>query len=87
MRKLLEKNNWDIKLAYKMIEEYDNVKRISDIDLQLLAVLFAYPEKFWKIINYYFNSNKSWIPRKSIEKLELVIAQNPLREKFVDTIA
>jgi len=87
MRKLLEKNNWDIKLAYKMIEEYDNIKSISDIDLQLLAVLFAYPEKFWKIINYYFNSNKSWIPRKSIEKLEMVISQNPLRQKFVDTIA
>lgn len=87
MRKLLEKNNWDIKLAYKMIEEYDNVKHISDIDLQLLAVLFSYPEKFWKIINYYFNSNKSWIPRKSIEKLEMVIEQNPLREKFIDTFA
>lgn len=87
MRKLLEKNNWDMKLAYKMIEEYDNIKKISEIDLKLLGILFTYPEKFWKIINYYFNSNKSWIPRKSIEKLEIVIEQNPLREKFIDTIA
>ena len=87
MRKILEKYDWNLSLAYKMMDEYDKVKSISDVDLELLTVLFTYPEKFWKVINYYFNSNKSWIPRKSIEKLENVVNQNPLREKFIDTIA
>lgn len=39
----------------KMLDEYDKVKPVSDIDLELLGVLFSFPEKFWKIINYYYN--------------------------------
>lgn len=87
MRKILEKNEWNIELAYLMIDQYDKVKPVSRLDLKILSLLFTYPEKFWKIVNYYFNSNKSWIPRKSIEKLDMVLSQNDKREKFVDTIA
>lgn len=87
MRKILEKYDWDIQLAYKLIDEYDKVKPIADTDLNLLAALFAFPLKFWKIINYYYNSSKSWIPPKSIEKLSLAIEQNDKRRKFLETIA
>lgn len=87
MRKIMEKYDWDMELAYKMIDEYDKVKPLSDMDLELLSVMFAFPEKFWKIINFYFNSSKSWIPRKSIEKLKTVVAQNEKRKRFLETIS
>ena len=64
MRKILEKYDWDIQTAYKMMEEYDKIKPVSDTERALLAALFAFPEKFWKVMNYYFNSNKAWIPPK-----------------------
>lgn len=86
MRKILEKYDWDIQVAYKMIDEYDKVKPINDTDLELLSALFAFPEKFWKVINYYFNTSKAWIPPKSIEKLKNVIAQNEKRQDFLATI-
>ena len=87
MRKIMEKYDWDMETAYKMLDEYDRVKSLSDSDLELLSVLFAFPEKFWKVINFYFNSSKSWIPRKSIEKLKVVVAQNEQRRKFLETIS
>ena len=65
MRKILEKYDWDIQTAYKMMEEYDKIKPVSDTERALLAALFAFPEKFWKVMNYYFNSNKAWIPPKT----------------------
>ncbi len=86
MRKILEKYDWDIQVAYKMMDEYDKVKAIPDEDLELLAAMFAFPEKFWKLINYYFNANKAWIPPKSIEKLKTVIAQNAKRQEFLTTL-
>lgn len=86
MRKLLEKNNWDVKLGHSMLEAYDMIYPISDTDRKILEVNFVYPEKFWKIINFYHNSNKSWIPRKSFEKLENVIEQNAMRQNFVQTL-
>lgn len=87
MRKIMEKYNWDMEIAYKMLDEYDRVKPLSDTDLELLSVLFSFPEKFWKVINFYFNSSKSWIPRKSIEKLKAVVEQNDRRLKFLETIS
>ena len=70
-----------------MIDEYDKVKPISETDLALLASMFAFPEKFWKVMNYYFNSSKAWIPPKTKEKLEKVVEQNDKRIKFVAGIA
>ena len=86
MRKILEKYNWDIDLAFKMLDEYDKVKPIEDGELKVLSVLFTFPEKFWKITNYYYNMNKAWVPPKSIEKLESCIAQNGRRLDFLATI-
>lgn len=86
MRKILEKYDWDIQVAYKMMDEYDKVKPITDTDLEMLGALFAFPEKFWKVINYYFNGSKSWIPPKSIEKLSMVVEQNDKRKEFLATV-
>ena len=86
MRKILEKYDWNIELAYKMIDEYDKVRMVTETDLEILAALFAFPEKYWKIINYYFNMNKAWIPPKSIDKLRLVIEQNVKRKEFIETL-
>ena len=86
MRKLLEKNGWDARAGHSVIEAYSEVSPVSDDDMKLLRINFLYPEKFWKVINFYNNSNKSWIPRKSIEKLEGVLAQNDARKAFIETL-
>lgn len=86
MRKLLEKNGWDARAGHSVIEAYSEIRPVSDDDMKLLRINFLYPEKFWKVINFYNNSNKSWIPRKSIEKLEGVLAQNDARKAFIETL-
>ncbi len=86
MRKILEKHNWSLHLAYRMIECYDSVKNIENCERKLLSGLFTYPEKFWKIANYYYNSNKAWMPQKNTVKLENVIEQNPNKKRFVNTL-
>ena len=86
MRKILEKYEWDIQTAYKMLDEYDKVKPVSDIDLELLGVLFSFPEKFWKIANRYYNSHKAWLSGRNIEKLEKVVAQEDAREQFLQML-
>ena len=68
------------------MDEYNAVQSLSENDVELLSALFAFPEKFWKIINYYFNANKAWIPPKSIEKLNMAVEQNPSRRKLVETL-
>ena len=69
-----------------MIDEYNKVKTISDDELNVLGIMFAFPEKFFKIMNHYYNSSKAWIPDKDIEKLKNVIKQNESRRRFVESL-
>lgn len=86
MRKLMEKYDWDIKLAYRFITEYDKIRTLNDDDIKLLGVMFTFPEKFWKLINAYNNSRKTWIPARSTDKLKKVIEQNGKRLDFINTL-
>lgn len=83
IRKVMEKNNWDIMYGNNIIEAYDKIQPISKKELQILYVLLLYPEKFWKITNYYFNGKKAWISGRNIQKLNSIGEQNPKKDVFL----
>lgn len=70
MRKMLEKNNWNTGLGMDLICAYDRVRRLTAVELNYLYLYMAYPEKFWKIANRYYNTHKAWVSGRNIEKLE-----------------
>lgn len=86
LRKMMEKNDWNMSLGVKICDEYDKIRKMTEPEKKLLAVLILFPEKYWKIVNHYYNSNKSWFPDKDMEKLRKVIKQesqaNFFGEKF-----
>lgn len=86
IRKIMEKNDWNIQLGRQIIEKYNMIKPVRDEELKLLKIMLSYPEKFWKVLNQYNNSNKSWIPDKNIEKLKAVYRQQELKRKFVEAM-
>lgn len=83
LRKSMEKNAWDQELGEKLIGAYNAIKPVSDQELLVLLACLLYPEKYWKQLNTYYNSNKAWIPLRSQEKLTLAVEQSELRERFV----
>ena len=86
MRKLLEKNNWSLKIGDLLLNAYDTERTLSEKDYRKLYYRFAYPEKFWKIVNFYYNSGKAWIPGRNMEKLEKLLAQEKEKSEFLETI-
>ena len=42
-----------------------------------------YPEKVWKLIHHYYNSNKAWVPEKSTEKLRVFLEQDERRKRMI----
>ena len=86
MRKLLEKNNWSLTLGDTLLCAYNEEKTLSENDYMQLYYRFAYPEKFWKIVNFYYNSGKAWIPGRNMEKLEKLLAQEKVKQEFLETI-
>ena len=83
VRKVMEKNDWDILYGSNMIEAYDRVKTISKEELNVLYLLLLYPEKFWKITNFYYNGKKSWVSGRNTQKLNIIGEQNAKKEMFL----
>ena len=86
LRKLLEKGGWNLSLGTELLAAYESVMPISAYSRIDLYYRLAYPEKFWKIVNFYFNSGKAWIPERNQEKLEKLIGQEEAKQRFLDVV-
>ncbi len=86
LRKTMEKNQWNVELGNKMLENYDRIHPLSKDEWEYIAVCIMYPEKFWKAANSYFRSSKAWLPAKSLEKLQLAIKQTEQKKHFLEEI-
>ena len=86
LRKLLEKNNWSQTLGDMLLESYNKVKSLTDREYKQLYYRLAYPEKFWKIVNFYYNTGKAWIPGRNMEKIEKLFAQEREKQLFLESI-
>ncbi|MCI8299334.1 MAG: CotS family spore coat protein [Lachnospiraceae bacterium] len=86
MRKILEKHNWNMGLGMDMLKAYNDVRTLSRPEMKQLYIRLAYPEKFWKIANHYFNTSKAWVCGRNLEKLQKFIHQNEDRENFLHLI-
>ena len=86
LRKALEKNDWQVALGEKILASYENVRALSKDEKKLLFTLLTYPEKFWKVTNYYYNARKSLIPQKNAEKLLILLNQQEKKRLFLRSL-
>ena len=85
-RKILEKHRWNLRLGRQILDTYAAVRPMTGAEWQYLYILFLYPEKYWKQMNYYLNSNKAWIPERNINKLRVLENQFEARSCFLDEL-
>jgi len=87
LRKLLEKSNWSPSVGNGLLEAYQQEKPLSARERKQLYFRLAYPEKFWKIVNFYYNAGKAWIPGKNLEKFDRLLRQEKEKEQFLRTLS
>lgn len=85
-RKIMEKNDWDIKLGMELIGLYQELAGLEKDEMEQLYGVLLFPEKFWKVSNHYMSSRKNWISEKDIEKLKKVVEQEEKRLYFIETL-
>ena len=86
MRKLLEKGSWSVSMGTELLLAYEKERPLTAFSRINLYYRLAYPEKFWKIANFYYNSGKAWIPGRNQEKLEKLITQEKEKQHFLDEV-
>lgn len=87
LKKCMEKNGWDIEMAKRILDKYQKVRSLNSEEFDVLKVMLRYPERFWKIVNNYYNSNKAWPSEKNREKLRELKEQEIMRNHFVDKLS
>jgi len=83
-RKTMEKNHFDFSLLKNIFETYSQKIELTKEDYHYIYILFSYPEKFWKIANSYYNTNKAFLSPKYMEKLETVILQEEEKRQMLE---
>ncbi len=84
MRKLLEKNDWNKETGFLLLSAYEKENELKPEDYAQLYYRMSYPEKFWKIVNFYYNSGKAWIPGKNLDKLIKINDQEIQKIEFLE---
>ena len=67
-----------------MLETYNRIFPMGQGDWNLLYLMFLYPEKYWKQLNYYYNTRKSWISDRNRDKISMLEQQKDGRNAFLD---
>lgn len=86
LRKVMEKNNWSVELGESILHAYDVGNPLPARSFVELYYRLAYPVKFWKIVNFYYNARKVWTPDKNIEKLNILMEQEQQKQNFLDKV-
>ena len=86
LRKIMEKYIWKQKTGQKILDAYENTRKLSAEEREYVGLRLAYPEKYWKTASSYYHSNKAWLPQKYVEKLELAVRQNEEKNAFLENI-
>ena len=86
LRKVMEKNSWNMETGIQIIEEYNKQRKLGKEEQKVLYALLLYPEKYWKLVNFYYNGKKSWMSAKNYEKLQRICSQEQERHKFLKEV-
>lgn len=82
MRKVLEKHDWNGEIGREMFENYKKIKSVSKEEKEILHIMFSYPEKFWKVLNHYYNGNKAYLSDQIKDKMKRVYVQQSKKDNF-----
>ena len=86
LRKAMEKHSWNVRLCDCIINAYCAIRPLSVKEVEYIKIRLLYPEKFWKITDSYYRSNKAWMSVKNIEKLKMTIAQMEEKKELLRSI-
>jgi spore coat protein I len=83
IRRKMRKSGWDISKAGSILNEYGSISPLSRDELEIMRIILGFPQKFWRVVNRYYNSRRSWSEKIFIGRLQEVIDETGPFEAFI----
>ena len=83
VKQIFESYIWESEEYCLKEGKINNIRKLEEGERVILFAMLSYPEKFWKIVNHYYNGNKAWISQKDVDKLANVIHQEEEKQQFL----
>lgn len=83
LRRKMRKCDWNIDEAKILMDSYCAIESISKDEFVILCLMLQFPHKFWRVINKYYNSRRTWREKKFLKRGEEVIDEIKYHEKFL----
>lgn len=83
IRRKMRKCDWDISKTELILQSYDEVEPLSREELTVMGIILQFPQKFWRVVNRYYNSRRSWSERSFVSRLQEVINEIEPFEEFI----
>lgn len=85
IRRKMRKCAWDMGKAATIIDAYSSVEPLSPDELNVMGLMLKFPQKFWRVVNRYYNSRRSWSEKSYISKLQEVIDEVQQHKTFIES--
>jgi spore coat protein I len=83
IRRKMRKCDWDVSRSELIVNSYNSVEPINEDELCVMKIILRFPQKFWRVVNRYYNSRRSWSERSSVIRLQEVIDEVGPFEEFL----
>lgn len=84
IRRKMRKCSWDADKAKQIIEGYTKIEQLSKDEFKVMKLILQFPQKFWRVVNKYYNSRRSWSEKSYVVKLQEVIDEIAGHRIFID---
>ena len=83
IRRKMRKCEWDISKSEIIINSYNSREKLDENDLDVMRIILQFPQKFWRVINRYYNSRRSWSEKSFVNRLQEVIDETGPHMQFL----
>jgi len=84
IRRKMRKCSWDIEKARMILDVYRRIEPLDQDEMKVMKSMLLFPQKFWRVINRYYNSRRCWAQRNFTVMLEEVIQEKEAHRNFME---
>jgi CotS family spore coat protein len=87
IRRKMRKCEWDVSKTELIIDSYNSVEPLSTEDMAVMKIILKFPQKFWRVVNRYYNSRRSWSEKSFVARLQEVIEEIGPHREFIKSLS